>query len=91
MTAARRENTGLEIAVVGLAIRAPGAATTAAFWRNIVDGVEGIRFFTPDELLRFGRSKAEIDAEGFIPAHGALDDVDQFDPTLFDYSTREGS
>ena len=34
------ELTGLEIAIVGMAGRFPGAPDVDAFWRNIRDGVE---------------------------------------------------
>ncbi|MCW5623206.1 MAG: hypothetical protein KIT73_00620 [Burkholderiales bacterium] len=37
-----RHDTGLEIAVIGMAGRFPGAATLDAFWRNTVDGRESI-------------------------------------------------
>ena len=33
---------GLEIAVVGMAGRFPGAADTETFWKNLRDGVESV-------------------------------------------------
>jgi len=39
---AERQWSGLEIAIVGMAGRFPGAADVAAFWRNLVDGVESL-------------------------------------------------
>ena len=37
------------IAIVGVAARVPGADDVGQFWRNLVDGVESITFFDPDE------------------------------------------
>ena len=46
--------TGLEIAVVGMAGRFPGARDLEAFWRNLRDGVESITFLKDGSLLRAG-------------------------------------
>ena len=36
------ESSGIEIAIVGMAGRFPGAIDIDAFWRNLRDGVESI-------------------------------------------------
>jgi len=46
--------TGLEIAIIGMAGRFPGANDIGQFWRNLRDGVEAITFFTDEELLAAG-------------------------------------
>jgi acyl transferase domain-containing protein len=42
--------TGLEIAVIGMSGRFPGAKSNDEFWNNLRNGVEFISFFSPQEL-----------------------------------------
>ncbi|HLM67452.1 MAG TPA: type I polyketide synthase, partial [Longimicrobium sp.] len=84
-----RELTGAEIAVVGMAGRFPGADGVDALWRNLVDGVEGIRRFTPDELRAAGIPDAAVADPSYVPAGGWLADADAFDAAFFRYTPRE--
>src|SRR5256885_371328 len=43
-----------DIAVVGMALRVPGASDYRAFWGNLRGGVESVRRYTDDELLAAG-------------------------------------
>ncbi|MGN6153292.1 MAG: amino acid adenylation domain-containing protein [Lysobacteraceae bacterium] len=70
------------IAIVGMAGRFPGADDVEAFWRNLCDGRESIRFFRPDELDPSIPS-ALRDDPGYVPARGVLDGVDCFDAAFF--------
>jgi amino acid adenylation domain-containing protein len=66
---------GEPIAVVGMAVRVPGAADLAAFWDLVVSGGTGIR---------------RIDApEGVVGAHSTLDGMLDFDPGHFGISPHE--
>jgi len=80
---------GLEVAVVGMAGRFPGADDLAAFWRNLREGVESIAFFTRDELLRAGHDPELVDDADFVPAHGALRGDDEMDAGLFGLTPRD--
>ena len=40
-----------DIAIVGMALRVPGATTPEQFWQNLRLGVEALQTY-PDELLR---------------------------------------
>jgi acyl transferase domain-containing protein len=42
--------TGLEIAVIGMAGRFPGAKNIDEFWNNLKNGIESISFFSDEEL-----------------------------------------
>ncbi|GAA4312774.1 hypothetical protein GCM10023086_33460 [Streptomyces venetus] len=66
------------IAIVGLACRFPGAASPAAYWNLLRDGVSAV-----SEEPREGRRGSG--------AGGFLDQVDQFDPDFFDISPREAA
>ncbi|MFI6931609.1 amino acid adenylation domain-containing protein [Streptomyces sp. NPDC050287] len=66
---------GEPIAVVGMAVRVPGAPDLAAFWDLVVSGGTGIR---------------RIDApEGVVGAHSTLDGMLDFDPGHFGISPQE--
>jgi acyl transferase domain-containing protein len=81
--------TGLEIAVIGMAGRFPGARDVAAFWRNLRDGVESISFFAEEELLAAGVPRERLADPLFVPAGGVLDEADRFDAAFFGYNPRE--
>ncbi|CAN5304229.1 hypothetical protein BH11PSE10_BH11PSE10_06120 [soil metagenome] len=84
-----RETSGLEIAIVGMAGRFPGAPDIAAFWRNLQAGVDSIRRLDLEELIAQGRAADEVRAPEFVPAHGVLDGHDLFDAEFFGYRPRE--
>ncbi|HEU4328871.1 MAG TPA: type I polyketide synthase, partial [Roseiflexaceae bacterium] len=77
------------IAIVGMAGRFPGARDIAAFWRNLCDGRETIRFFADEELRAAGVDPAALSDPHYIKARPALDDIDRFDAAFFGYTPRE--
>src|SRR5664279_5659460 len=84
------EDTGLEpIAVIGMACRVPGAANLQQFWANLRDGVESIRFFTPDDALAAGASPRAVADPQHVPAAPVLDNIEDFDAALFGMTRRE--
>ncbi|MCP4151423.1 MAG: hypothetical protein GY757_27005, partial [bacterium] len=48
------EPTGLEIAVIGMSGRFPGAPGIETFWENLKNGVESLTFYTREELEKEG-------------------------------------
>jgi len=81
--------TGLEIAVIGMAGRFPGARDLAEFWRNLAGGVESVSFFSPEELLAAGREPALVADPRYVRARGVLAEAELFDAGFFGYSPRE--
>ncbi|MGK4580325.1 amino acid adenylation domain-containing protein [Kitasatospora sp. HPMI-4] len=77
------------VAIVGMAVRVPGARTLEGFWQNLRDGVESIATFTDEELLAAGATPEEIARPGYVRARGALEDVEGFDARFFGFSPRE--
>lgn len=77
------------IAIIGMAGRFPGARDIESFWANLRAGRESIRFFSADELREAGVPDEVLDDPGYVRAYGYLEDVDQFDASLFGYSSRE--
>lgn len=78
------------IAIVGWALRAPGSRDIEAFWQNLLDGVEGLRRFTLDELDA-SLPRALIERPNFVAARGVLDDADRFDAGFFGLSKSEAT
>ena len=80
---------GLEIAIVGMSGRFPGAQSIEQFWGNLRDGVESVSFFSDDEMLAAGVDPALIENPSFVKAAAVLDGVELFDANFFSYSPRE--
>ncbi|MCP4659156.1 MAG: polyketide synthase, partial [bacterium] len=78
-----------EIAVIGMSGRYPGAADVGAFWRNLCDGVESIRFLSAEELAAAGVERSVYTADNYVPACADLDDPDHFDAAFFSFNPRE--
>lgn len=77
------------IAIIGMTGRFPGAKSVEQFWENLYNGVESVKFFSRDELLKMGVSETLLDNPRFTPADAILDDMDKFDASFFGYSARE--
>ncbi|MEM9193364.1 MAG: type I polyketide synthase, partial [Myxococcota bacterium] len=80
-----------DIAIVGMACRFPGADTPAEYWDNLRNGVESISFFTEDELLAEGESPARLRQPNYVPAAGAMSDMEMFDGEFFGFSPKESA
>ncbi|WP_433257648.1 type I polyketide synthase [Streptosporangium sp. CA-135522] len=80
-----------DIAVIGMDGRFPGARGIDEFWIMLRDGVEGITFFTEQELLEEGVPPEVVNGSRYVPAKGILPDSDLFDAAFFGYSPREAS
>ncbi len=68
-----------DVAVVGMAVRMPGASNLKQFWSNLEQGIESIRTFTDEELSEMGIPKEVIQKPNYIKSKGYLEDVDAFD------------
>ncbi|HJX28741.1 MAG TPA: polyketide synthase, partial [Thermoanaerobaculia bacterium] len=77
------------IAIVGMAGRFPGAADIEQYWRNLRDGVESISFWSREELVAAGVEPELLEDPRFVPAGGALRDIEWFDAAFFGFSPRE--
>lgn len=86
MTAALEADTA--IALIGLAGRFPKARDVDQFWTNLCDGVEGISFFSDDELEAAGIDFPRGDPN-CVKARGVLEQADGFDAAFFGMNPRE--
>ncbi len=77
------------IAVIGMAVRLPGAETLADFWSYLRDGVETITSLTDQELLESGVAPEIFQQPQYVRASSSLSQIEYFDAELFGYSPRE--
>ena len=78
-----------DIAIVGMAGRFPGAADVATLWRNLCDGVESISVFDAAQGAAAGVDAALLNDPDYVPAFGALADIEGFDADFFGFTPRE--
>ncbi|MBI4524204.1 MAG: KR domain-containing protein [Deltaproteobacteria bacterium] len=83
------DRSGLEIAVVGMSGRFPGAENIEKFWQNLRDGVESVKTFSDQELLASGVDPAVLDNPDYVKSAAVLEGVDLFDAAFFGYSGTE--
>jgi acyl transferase domain-containing protein len=84
-------DSGLEaaIAVVGMGVRFPDATTPAAFWTNVRDGFESVRFFTDEEMRARGVPEDLVTHPDFVKAGMVLDGFDTWDAPFFGFNPRD--
>lgn len=85
----KQEYSGLEIAVIGMSGRFPGAKNVDEFWMNLKNGKESITFFTNEELEEVGIERSLLENYSYIKAKGVLEEAEYFDAAFFGYTPRE--
>ncbi|NHB87151.1 type I polyketide synthase [Photorhabdus tasmaniensis] len=85
----KREYTGNEVAIIGIACRFPKSPDWRSFWNNLSAGRELVSFFSREELLAAGAPPEIIDLPNYVPAKASLEDAECFDYEFFGYSQRE--
>ncbi|NIM18159.1 MAG: hypothetical protein GTO45_31700, partial [Candidatus Aminicenantes bacterium] len=83
--------TGLEVAVIGMAGRFPGAGNIHKFWENLKNGVESVTFFTDEELIEAGVHPEELEDSDYVKAKGYLENIEYFDAAFFGYTPGEAT
>ena len=83
------QETGLEIAVIGMSGRYPGADTLAQFWNNILAGKDSFTHFSEEELKENGVTQEEYSNKDYIKVKPYLNNVFDFDAELFGYTAWE--
>ena len=81
--------TGLEIAIIGMSGRFPGARNVQEFWHNLQAGIESIQTLTEDELLKSGVDQATLNNPNYVKVNSTLTDADQFDAEFFGFNPKE--
>jgi len=80
---------GLDLAVIGLACRFPGAHDSATFWRNLRDGVESITRLSEDDLQSAGVYERLRQDPNYVRMRGVIEGIDLFDADFFGIMPKE--
>ncbi len=83
------ERTGMEVAIVGMAARFPGADSIERFWENLRQGIEALEGVSAEELEAAGRPKSLLESKGYVPVARPIRDFDHFDAGFFEIGARE--
>lgn len=81
--------TGLEVAVIGMDARFPGAENVGEFWENLKNSRESICFFSDCELSGSGIEPGPGQHSNYVKAMGVLADIEFFDAAFFGYTPIE--
>src|SRR4051794_13879780 len=79
----------VDIAVIGMSLRFPGAETVEEFWQNLCNGVESITFFSDDVLAAKGTTAETLQNPDFVKAGPILRSIENFDAAFFGFKPRE--
>ena len=82
--------TGEGIAIVGMAARVGTASNVDAFWQQLLEDVETLRRFRPEEIDP-AVPAALREQPNFVAARGVLHQADCFDAGFFGLSAREAA
>ncbi|RAZ92380.1 hypothetical protein DPM33_00195 [Mesorhizobium hawassense] len=86
-----RRGPGIDIAVIGMAARFPGAETVDALWENLCQGICSIIPLNEQELKARGIPEAVLKRSDYVRVGAHLNDVDLFDPDFWNLSRREAT
>ena len=79
------------IAIVGMAVRVPGALSVPRYWQNLVDGVESIVPRTEEQLRDAGVSREALLRPGYVRAAAPLERMEWFDAEFFGFSPKDAA
>ncbi len=79
----------LDIAIIGMSCRFPGAKNIDEFWENLCSGEESISFFSEQELKEAGIDDATLNNSNYVRAAPLVENPELFDASFFGYTPRE--
>src|SRR5213593_491925 len=82
-------NAELDIAIVGMAGRFPGARNLNEFWQNLAGGVESIARLSDEEILESGVPASCLNDPSYVKAAPILKEPGHFDAGFFGFSPLE--
>lgn len=82
-------DSGSDIAIIGLAGRFPGADSIDEFWQILKNGEEAITHYSREELEKKGVAKQLLDDPNYVYAVGSIPSADKFDASFFGFTPKE--
>jgi acyl transferase domain-containing protein len=90
--ASERDEPGTnDIAIIGLALRVPGATNSAQFWANLRNGVESIETRTGEQLAAAGETLERSRRKNYVPRAAILAGMADFDAEFFGFSPKDAA
>ncbi len=89
MSEVKENYEGLQIAIIGMSCRFPGARDTTELWQALCAGAETITTFSDEDLLANGVSATEISSPKYVKRSPVLDEIEKFDAAFFGYTPIE--
>ena len=86
-----KDETGLELAIIGMSCRVPGADNWRGFWNNLLNAKESIHLYTDDELEKLGVDKTEFSKKNYVKVKSVVNNKGSFDNLFFKYSKKEAA
>ncbi|HVS18632.1 MAG TPA: SDR family NAD(P)-dependent oxidoreductase, partial [Planctomycetota bacterium] len=80
-----------DIAIVGMALRVPGAHGPQQFWSNLRGGVESIQSLSDEELAARSVPRALIANPAYVKSAFVLPGMDLFDAEFFGFSPKDAA
>ena len=80
-----------DIAIVGMALRVPGARSVEEFWTNLTAGRESVRTLSEDELTQSGKSSERMHHPNYVRRAADLAGMEAFDAEFFGLSPKEAA
>ena len=80
-----------DIAIVGVALRVPGAQNANEFWNNLRDGVESIRTLEMEELIAAGEKPERARRKNYVARAADLAGMEMFDADFFGLSPKDAA
>ena len=81
----------LDIAIIGMAGRFPGAKNLEEYWRNLQNGIESITFLGDEELENSGIEPAVLRDPHYVKANSIIEDIELFDASFFGFNPQEAT
>lgn len=89
MSSTEQYRPGLDVAVIGMSGRFPGANNLDSFLENLKQGKNCISYFTDEELEQYGISKELYQNPNYVKAKGVVENAEYFDSLFFGYTPAE--
>jgi phthiocerol/phenolphthiocerol synthesis type-I polyketide synthase E len=77
----------LDIAIIGIGLRFPGANDAQSFWINLRDGIESICSLSDDDLIHANPRYRK--QPNFVRKGAVIAGIERFDAEFFGYTSRE--
>jgi len=79
----------LDIAIIGMSCRFPGAKNTDEFWQNLCNGIESIARLSDNEILESGVDPTVLSNPRYVKAAPVLENPGMFDAGFFGFAPAE--